>query len=83
MQQITIRGITPEIENKIRQIAKSNHQSINQVIKEIIHKEFGEKSYKPRAASLKELSGGWSPKDAADFELSIKSCEQIDEEMWR
>lgn len=83
MQQITIRGITPEIEKKIRQIAKSNHQSINHVIKEIIHKEFEKQGHKPRAASLKKLSGGWSTKDAVDFELSIKSCEQIDEDMWR
>ena len=83
MQQITIRGIAPEIEQKIRRIARSNHQSINQVIKEIIHKEFGKRGIKPRADSLKELAGGWSRKDASDFELTIKSCEQIDEDMWQ
>jgi hypothetical protein len=83
MQQITIRGIAPEIEQKIRRIARSNRQSINQVIKEIIHKEFGRQGVKPLADSLKELAGGWSRKDASDFELSIKSCEQIDEDMWR
>jgi len=53
------------------------------VIKEIIHKEFGKRGIKPRADSLKELAGGWSRKDASDFELSIKSCEQIDEDMWQ
>jgi len=26
--------------------------------------------------------GSWSEKDASEFEESIKSCEQIDEEMW-
>lgn len=83
MQQITIRGVTPEIEKKIRQIARANHQSINRVIKEIIHKEFGKQGHQPLAASLKELAGGWSPKEAADFKLSIRSCEQIDEDMWR
>jgi len=83
MQQITIRGIEPEIEQKIRRIARSNRQSINQVIKEIIHKEFGKRGIKPRADSLKELAGGWSRKDASDFELSIKSCKQIDEDMWQ
>jgi hypothetical protein len=83
MQQITIRGVSPEIEQKIRQIAKSNRQSINQVLREIIHKEFGKPGLKPRAASIKELAGGWSKKEASDFNISIQSCEQIDEDLWR
>jgi phosphopantetheinyl transferase (holo-ACP synthase) len=81
MQQITIRGITPEIEREIRRMAKDNRKSINQVIKEIIHKEF--KRPEAPASSLKQLAGGWSRKEAADFEHSIKSCEQIDEDMWK
>ena len=83
MQQVTIRGIAPEIEQKIRQIAKSKQQSINQVLKEIIHNEFEKHGHQPKAASIRELAGGWSKKEASDFNLSIKSCEQIDEDMWR
>jgi hypothetical protein len=81
MRQITIRGIEPEIEQKIRQIAKNNHKSINQVIKEIIQSEF-RKGQSP-LSSLKQLAGGWTAKDASEFSLSIKSCEQIDEDMWK
>ena len=81
MPQITVRGIEPEIEKKIRQIAKNSHKSINQIIKEIINKEF--KKEQPPLSSLKQLAGGWSPKEASEFSLSIKSCEQIDEEMWK
>ncbi len=81
MQQITIRGIDPEIEQEIRRSAKESRKSINQIIKEIIHKEF-RKSKSP-ASSLKQLSGGWTQKQAAEFESAIKSCEQIDEDMWK
>jgi len=81
MQQITIRGLEPKIEQEIRKIAKGSHKSINQVIKEIIHNEF--RGSTAPASSLKELAGGWSEKDAAEFERSIKSCEQIDEAMWK
>ncbi len=81
MQQITIRGIDPEIEREIRRSAKENQKSINQIVKEIIHKEF--RRPEPAAASLKELSGGWTRSEAAEFEASIKSCEQIDEDMWQ
>ena len=82
MPQITIRGIAPEIEQKIRRIARDKNTSINQVIKEIIHKELDDQRQKPRAASLKKLAGGWSLKEASDFEHAIRFCEQIDGEMW-
>jgi plasmid stability protein len=80
MGQLTIRNIDPEIEQTIRQIAKAKGQSLNQVIKEIIYKEF--KSSEPPAASLKQLAGNWTQKEAAEFELSIQSCEKIDKDMW-
>lgn len=80
MWKLTIRDIDPEIERKIRQIAKDRGESLNQVIKEIIHKEF--KVSESPASSLKQLAGGWTRKEASEFELSIQSCEQIDEDMW-
>ena len=83
MGQITIRGIEPHIEQKIRQIAKMNGQSINQFLKEIIHKEFGVGKRPSKANSIKKLAGGWSQADANAFESSLSFCEQIDEEMWR
>ena len=81
MQQVTIRGLDPKVEKEIRRIAAERRQSINQVIKEIVHKEF--KGCTAPAESLKELAGGWSREEAADFERAIQSCEQIDEDMWK
>jgi hypothetical protein len=46
------------------------------------HTGLKRKDKTPPAASLRKLAGGWSAKDAAEFLESIKSCEQIDEEMW-
>jgi hypothetical protein len=83
MQQITIRGLSPEIEQKIRRIASENHMSMNQVLKEIIHKEFSVGKRGPKGESLRQLAGGWSQKKADEFNLAIQSCEQIDPEMWR
>ncbi len=81
MQQITIRGISPEVEKEVRKLAKDRGISINQVVKEIIHKEF--KSHESAlSSSLKELAGGWTADEAKEFERAIQSCEQIDEEMW-
>ena len=84
MAQITIRGMDTAVERKIRHIVKIKGKSINRVILDMIYQSAGltQQVRKPAAYSLKQLAGGWSEKDAADFEESIKSCEQIDEDMW-
>ena len=82
MSQITIRKIDPDIEREIRRIAKKSGKSINRVVLDIINKSAGSGKKSP-AHSLKKLAGGWSEKDALDFLESIKSSEQIDEEMWK
>jgi len=81
MQQITIRGLDHTIEKKIRKIARLNQKSINQVIKDIIHKNFNVN--KSPASSIKQLAGGWSQKEADDFKAAIQPCRQIDNEMWQ
>lgn len=84
MAQITIRGLDPAIESRIRRIAKKKRQSLNRVILDMVYQSAGLKMQhrKPAAQSLKKLAGGWRDKEASEFEESIKSCEQIDEEMW-
>jgi hypothetical protein len=84
MRQITLRGMDPEVERTIRRMAKTTGKSLNRVILDMIHQYTGlnKKNENPPAASLRELAGGWSDEDAAEFLDSIKSCEQIDEEMW-
>jgi hypothetical protein len=82
MTQITLRGLDPAIEREIRKIAKKSGKSINHVIQDIIRRSAGPDK-KPPADSLRKLAGGWSQEDAMEFFESIKSCEQIDAEMWK
>jgi len=84
MSQITIRGLDPAVEGKIRRMAKKNGKSLNRVILDMVYQSAGLKKHdrEPAAHSLKKLAGGWSEKEALEFEESIKSCEQIDAEMW-
>ncbi|MFH1975097.1 MAG: hypothetical protein ABIJ52_05990 [Pseudomonadota bacterium] len=83
MSQITVRGIDPEIEEKIRKMARDSRQSINNVLVGIIRQKFQNKKHSPPAETLKQLAGGWSREDALTFLNSINSCEQIDREMWQ
>jgi hypothetical protein len=82
MGQITLRGIEPEIEHKIRQMAREKHLSLNTVLKEIIRQKFQKGNQRPGADSLRSLAGGWTEREAKDFQKAIKTCEQVDEEMW-
>jgi hypothetical protein len=85
MSQITLRGIDNETEKKIRREAKKKGKSLNKVILEMIaHRGASKKGKKELPAnSLRKLAGGWSQKEADKFLESIKSCEQIDEAMWK
>ena len=85
MVQITVRGLEPEIEKEIRGKAQKSGKSLNRVILDMISNNTGTKKTekKPPAASLKKLAGGWDEQEYLEFMASIKSCEQIDEEMWK
>jgi len=85
MAQITLRGMDTEMEQDIRKMARKSGKSLNRVILDMIYEHTGYSKRKkvPPADSLKNLAGGWSEKDASEFLESIKSSEQIDEEMWR
>ena len=82
MSQITLRGLDPQIERDIRQIAKKTGKSLNQVVLEMLGKSAGSRKRSP-ADSLRKLAGGWTENEASEFNDAIKICEQIDEEMWR
>jgi hypothetical protein len=83
MNQITVRGIDPEIEQKIRKMARDSRQSINNILVGIIRQKFQNKKHSPPSETLKHLAGGWSRQDASTFLNSISPCEQIDQEMWK
>ena len=85
MSQITLRDLDPDIEKMIRQEARKSKKSLNRVIQEMLLLKIDtvKKKRTPRGQSLKNLAGGWSDQEAAEFFESIKSCEQIDEDMWK
>jgi len=85
MNQVTLRGIDDEVEKKIRRMAREKGTSINKVILDLIHQQAGTKHKRKEVVSesLRKLAGTWTKKQAADFMDSIRSCEQIDEAIWK
>ena len=85
MNQITVRGIAPEVEKQIRRKAKATGKSLNKVMLELIGESAGpeKRGKKPAGASLAELAGGWSEKEAREFEESVRVFEEIDQATWK
>lgn len=85
MAQITLRGLGPELEKEVRRRARENRKSLNRVILDILHQAtgLGKRKTASPSESLKQLAGGWSEEEACHFLESIKSCEQVDEDLWR
>ena len=85
MNQITVRGIAPEVEKQIRRKAKATGKSLNKVMLELIGGSAGpqKRGKKPAGTSLAELAGGWSEKEAREFEESVRVFEEIDEATWK
>jgi hypothetical protein len=85
VNQITVRGIAPELEREIRRKAKATGKSVNKVILELIggSARSEKRRKKPAGASIAELAGGWSEKEAREFEEAVRVFEETDEAMWR
>jgi hypothetical protein len=85
MNQITVRGIAPDLEKQIRRKAKATGKSLNKVMLELIGESAGpeKRGKKPAGASLAELAGGWSEKEAREFEESVMVFEEIDQATWK
>jgi len=86
MNQITVRGIPPEVEKAIIEESKRRSFSLNKAIVSLLKKAAGiheEPKERQVYHDLDELFGTWSKEDSERFELSIKDQEQIDEEVWK
>jgi plasmid stability protein len=86
MGQITLRKLDSEVEKEIRRRAHTSGKSLNKVIGEMLAEAISSSEKRKASAparSILKLAGGWSEQEALEFLESIKSCEQVDEEVWR
>ena len=82
--QITLRGLSPELEQRIQQLAAEEQISLNKAALKLLAKGAGltEGRGTVIGKGLDHLFGTWKESDAKQFLESIKSCEQIDEDFW-
>ena len=83
--QLTIRGLSPELEKRLQQLAVEEQISLNKAALKLLAKGAGLTEEKKTVIGhdLDHLFGTWQASEADRFLQSIKSCEQIDADFWR
>jgi hypothetical protein len=86
MKQLTLRGIDPVLDSKLKLEAEKRGQSVNRTAIGLLKASLGivTGQAKPaKYADLDHLAGAWSDKEASAFEDSLKCQRQIDENLWK
>ena len=86
MKTFTIRGISPELDTRLKAAAKGQSMSVNQWILKLLRESVGlekEIRYTREYHDLDELFGSWSEEEYEEFEQSQAEFQKIDGEMWK
>ena len=86
MSQLTLRGLDKRLLHAIRELAKRERISLNKAAVRLLERGAGLGTSPPDnriGRSFDRHFGTWSASEARAFEMSIKSCEQIDEDLWK
>jgi len=85
MKAVTIRGIEPEVSEKLKLTAAEQGKSINQLTIDIIKKSLGlkkEKKYSREYDDLDDLFGRWSENEFKEINDKNTKERQIDQNLW-
>lgn len=86
MKTITIRGLDDRLSEKLKQSARKEGKSINQLVIDFIKKSLGEEKEKRFAVEyddMDDLFGKWTQKEFERIQSKIESERKVDKELWR
>ncbi len=79
-EQLTVRGVPPQVARALRKRAVEEGKSLNAVLVETLAKDV-EGLADPRFTDLSDLAGAWQ--DDPQCEAALAAQDQIDESLWR
>ena len=87
MKQLTIRGLSPDLEGRIRLLARQEGISLNQAVLRLLNRGAGLASAGDGPSnvvgdSLDYLFGTWSAEEERQFNDSIEIFNVVDESLW-
>jgi len=79
--QYTIRNIPESLDVALRERARQEHKSLNQVAVEALTSALGLGSESVRSRDLADLAGTWE--EDPEFDRAIADQDAIDDELWK
>lgn len=86
MKTITIRGIEPDLAEKLKQAAEQSGKSVNQLLLDILKRNFGmlkKKKFTVEHHDMDHLFGRWSEEEFNRIQDKIDKERKIDKELWK
>lgn len=83
MSTITLHGVDPEVDRRIREIARREKASINRTTQALLQRALGLTGRgTDHRADFADLVGRWSESDLAEFEAATSAFSRIDPSDW-
>ncbi|HEX9460192.1 MAG TPA: hypothetical protein VGA84_13655 [Thermoanaerobaculia bacterium] len=79
--QYTIRGISPTVDDALRERARAAGKSLNEVALEALAEGAGVTNAPRQRRNLDDIAGTWRADKA--FDEAIADQDQIDEDLWK
>lgn len=86
IQQLTIRGLGPALEERILKLAQDEGISLNQAVIRLLSRGAGLEGGRLKSVigdRLDDLAGTWSAEEARVFDEATRAFETADPELWR
>jgi hypothetical protein len=87
--QLTVRGIEPALDQRLRAEAKRRGVSLNRVTLQLLRQSLGlelrpalEAPDAVCSTDLDHLAGTWTKEDAQEFDRELGALRRIDPELW-
>ena len=81
IMQYTLRNIPPELDAALRERARREGRSLNEIAVEALRRDAGLTGERPRKRDLSSFAGTWIEDPAVEEALSDQR--RIDERLWR
>jgi len=82
MGSLSIHGLDPEIEAKLRRLARDEGRSLNKTIKRILTEALGGSRRDEKRAYFERFHGKWSEAETDAFLTAIEPLSRVDAEDW-
>ena len=86
MKAITLRNVPAGVAHAVLEKAKEMHGSLNRAVVRLLEERLGSDKDTKKAKiyhDLDNLAGGWSKKEADEFDKELHLQRKIDPELWK